>query len=521
MLDNAVRCRDQNVFAAFTPEQIQAHLDQACERARVRGMNFHVDIDDPYRRTVVCQPPIVRPITPEVMSVMVEEVKERFPHFCSMASNYVKIEPNGASLKATRVGDRTEFFRSSDEWSRPVNFTTGPDGAIYICDIYRRWIDHARFFPEEFVKNHDMRQGENHGRIWRVVPKKSGSVVSTDLKAAVTAASPSASPEKIEDLVAWLGHENAWQRETAQRLLIEHFSRALAGHALEDFKDESKAKLALQVLKPLFDAIPSSINEMFVIHFATVCRAVANNTNVIFEKVPKDKLEAIIKVFEKSDAAFEMRLWTAAAGGPQLGMMHLLKARNSISPSEHRFRFLTLCATALKGPLPEILSYEMVHLRESDPWNLKALTIGQAKCSTFLSRYFFSTPVSAAEMTPGRFEIIKTLLASSISNLQDDELLYELRRCLNSLANEPETVAWYRLAIISGLSEGLPKSNGKLGVKSLAEFMTKPPQGFEQDAKNIAYLFGKIDAIIADSKAPLDQRLAVLPLLASRKWAAV
>ncbi len=82
-----------------------------------------------------------------------------------------KITPSGASLKATRVGDRTEFFRSSDEWSRPVNFTTGPDGAIYICDIYRRWIDHARFFPEEFVKTHDMRQGENEGRIWRVVPK--------------------------------------------------------------------------------------------------------------------------------------------------------------------------------------------------------------------------------------------------------------------------------------------------------------------------------------------------------------
>lgn len=82
-----------------------------------------------------------------------------------------RIEPNGASLKAVRVGERTEFFRSSDEWSRPVNFTTGPDGAIYICDIYRRWIDHARFFPEEFVKAHDMRQGENHGRIWRIVPK--------------------------------------------------------------------------------------------------------------------------------------------------------------------------------------------------------------------------------------------------------------------------------------------------------------------------------------------------------------
>lgn len=82
-----------------------------------------------------------------------------------------KIGPNGASFKGTRVGERTEFFRSADEWCRPVNFTTGPDGAIYVCDIYRRWIDHARFFPEEFVKTHDMRQGENHGRIWRIVPK--------------------------------------------------------------------------------------------------------------------------------------------------------------------------------------------------------------------------------------------------------------------------------------------------------------------------------------------------------------
>jgi radical SAM protein with 4Fe4S-binding SPASM domain len=140
MLDNAVRCRDQNVFAAFTPEQIQAHLDQACERARVRGMNFHVDIDDPYRRTVVCQPPIVRPITPEVMSVMVEEVKERFPHFCSMASNYVKIEPNGAVFPCCR-GPRELQMGNVNEQSL---------GEIWNGDKYRafRRRMHARDYPE-------------------------------------------------------------------------------------------------------------------------------------------------------------------------------------------------------------------------------------------------------------------------------------------------------------------------------------------------------------------------------------
>ena len=95
MLDNAIRCVDQNVFAAFTQEQIVAGIDRACERARVRGMIFHVDMDDPYRRNIVPHEPEVRGITGDVLSVMLDEIKERFPHFCSMATSYVKIEPNG------------------------------------------------------------------------------------------------------------------------------------------------------------------------------------------------------------------------------------------------------------------------------------------------------------------------------------------------------------------------------------------------------------------------------------------
>ncbi len=95
MLDNAVRCRDQNVFAAYTEEQICASFDKACKRAEERDLIFHVDMDDPYRRSVVPRAPMARQITPEVLSVMLDEVRDRFPHFCSMASNYTKIEPNG------------------------------------------------------------------------------------------------------------------------------------------------------------------------------------------------------------------------------------------------------------------------------------------------------------------------------------------------------------------------------------------------------------------------------------------
>jgi radical SAM protein with 4Fe4S-binding SPASM domain len=102
MLDNAVRCRDQNVFAAFGQAHIEACLDRACRRAEARGLNFHVDFDAPYRRNVVCQAPFTRAITADVLSVMVDEIKERFPHFCSMATNYVKIEPSGAVFPCCR-----------------------------------------------------------------------------------------------------------------------------------------------------------------------------------------------------------------------------------------------------------------------------------------------------------------------------------------------------------------------------------------------------------------------------------
>lgn len=139
-----------------------------------------------------------------------------------------RIEENGASLRAVRVGERTEFFRSSDEWCRPVNFTTGPDGAIYICDIYRRWIDHARFFPEDFVKTHDMREGEAHGRIWRIVPK------------GMKVAKIEPAPSSVAALKTWLKHPDAWQRETALRLLAEKEGRVDLQHGGEQINGAAR-----------------------------------------------------------------------------------------------------------------------------------------------------------------------------------------------------------------------------------------------------------------------------------------
>ena len=63
-----------------------------------------------------------------------------------------------------------EFFASADPWSRPVMVRTGPDGAIYVADMYRLVIEHPEWIPEAWQAVLDLRAGSEMGRIYRVYP---------------------------------------------------------------------------------------------------------------------------------------------------------------------------------------------------------------------------------------------------------------------------------------------------------------------------------------------------------------
>lgn len=139
---------------------------------------------------------------------------------CEPVHNLVRralLQPDGVTFATRRADDEqaSEFLASTDNWFRPVEVRTGPDGALWIVDMSRFVIEHPRWIPPDRLKELDVRAGASQGRIWRVFP--------TDTK-----------PRPIRNLVQLSVSELARvidgpsgvERDLAHRLLLERSSDA-------------------------------------------------------------------------------------------------------------------------------------------------------------------------------------------------------------------------------------------------------------------------------------------------------
>lgn len=118
----------------------------------------------------------------------------------------IEKSPDQVALLARRPDDeqQVEFLTSTDNWFRPVMCKNGPDGALYIVDMYRETIEHPWSLPPNIKKHLDLNSGNDRGRIWRVVPEGWER------------------PKQVGDVadpIALLGSANGWEREMAAQLL--------------------------------------------------------------------------------------------------------------------------------------------------------------------------------------------------------------------------------------------------------------------------------------------------------------
>jgi hypothetical protein len=72
-------------------------------------------------------------------------------------------------LVARRATPEREFVASRDIWFRPVQFANGPDGNLYILDMYREVIEHPDSLPPVIKKHLDLTSGRDKGRLYRVI----------------------------------------------------------------------------------------------------------------------------------------------------------------------------------------------------------------------------------------------------------------------------------------------------------------------------------------------------------------
>ncbi|MEZ5572147.1 MAG: family 16 glycoside hydrolase [Halioglobus sp.] len=111
-----------------------------------------------------------------------------------------------------RWGKR-DFLGSTDERFRPVDAMNGPDGALYIVDMYRGIVQDDHFLTDELREQIFQRHLETpigKGRIWRVRHSEGKAERSF----------PELAGASNAQLVAALENANGWVRDTAQRLLL-------------------------------------------------------------------------------------------------------------------------------------------------------------------------------------------------------------------------------------------------------------------------------------------------------------
>ena len=123
------------------------------------------------------------------------------------------LEPKGVTFGSRRARgeERSEFLASSDNWFRPTMIRTGPDGGLWIADMYRGVIEHPQYFYEGNFKKLKVRSGDRMGRLYRVVPAAGNTRPLAPLS--------SLAREDAAGLAAATASPNGWVRDFAHQAL--------------------------------------------------------------------------------------------------------------------------------------------------------------------------------------------------------------------------------------------------------------------------------------------------------------
>ncbi len=146
------------------------------------------------------------------------------------SANLIKrnlIQTNEYIVEGEQAYNDKEFLASEDERFRPVSLYNGPDGALYIVDMYRGIIQHKTYltpYLKNEIKERKLTEPLSCGRIYKIVPQNS-----TSRKIVI--------PKDPESLVRLLEDPNGWVRTSAQQGLVDKRDTSVAYQLRNNLKN--------------------------------------------------------------------------------------------------------------------------------------------------------------------------------------------------------------------------------------------------------------------------------------------
>jgi mono/diheme cytochrome c family protein/glucose/arabinose dehydrogenase len=234
----------------------------------------------------------------------------------NLVHRYKIVDDGTGRLHAIDAYKKGEILASWDERFRPVNLLGGPDGTLYVVDMYRGVVQEAVYWTDylrEYVKARDLEQPVNLGRIWRIVHD----TTRPDRPPALSKASPA-------QLVGALSHPNGWWRDTAQQLLVQRAEKSVVPQ-LKQLASESKdwrARLhALWTLDGLDAVEPAQVQQALADGSADVRASALRLSERWLEEADHPLAPAVLALMD--DPSWTVRRQLAATIGelPQAGRL--------------------------------------------------------------------------------------------------------------------------------------------------------------------------------------------------------
>jgi putative membrane-bound dehydrogenase-like protein len=346
------------------------------------------------------------------------------------------IRPDGVSFIAERPPgeQKTEFLRSRDIWFRPVSLANGPDGALYVIDMYREVIEHPWSLPDSIKQHLDLHSGVDRGRIWRIVPEGFKRPATPRLDRATTA-----------ELVALLEHPNDWHRETAARLLYERRKDAELAPMLAKLLVESKSPSARLQALGLLDAL-GALDESQIV---TAMRDEDEAVRVCSIQLS----ERILREGSASQPLWGRLAQLAAGGSSRVGFQ------------------LALSLSAAQDPRKVPLLWTLGRRQPSDPWLRSAVLNAAAGHEKDLLYQKYGKLTAAAATAPdhGTMALLCELTVLIGAGGRDDDVHYALG-VLSAQRPDPPTC----FALANALASGLQRSSRAAELRAASRPFLQP-----------------------------------------------